>query len=468
MSRKTMQWFKFFLLFIIWSGAGPNSIIAAEIGKDKPAKKMRIYHVDLIPTGKGSLQQVTLTEDIYLHSRGRELNDLMILDSLGETLPFEISTPEVKTLEYEKQVVTYPIREPRFLLKQTDNISFKYDQDNRISEIQKINDKSSGEKQQKIIGYLLDLGKEQTSNNISLNFKLSSVIQTSFLRFDIDQSNNLKNWTSASSNEVLAQLVDNQQLTVHNKINLSRINGRYLRINLLDKSPTFSIQSAKLSYSERQNISLVWGQQRQVEFSETEKAFVINTSPSLAYRTLQLDLPKAPTILRGKLFVRNDDKSIWRLKRHLDFFHILDGEKHIEKNRIYLNGLRAEQIKLVFDDFNKSQKSNPLTLKLAWMPQRLTFVANGNTPYEIIVGDSKKKLSARQVERAQNQRMIDAIKNEIITPISEAKLGESYIEVIEPIVESYFNWKKIGLWLILVVGVMVMAWMAKGLLKQVD
>jgi len=456
------------VVFVFCIGAVSNSISAVEFSQEKRQKEERIYHVDLIPSGKGSLQQVTLTEDIYLHSVDRELNDLWIFDSLGEKLPFEITTPEMKILQLEKEIVTYPIRKPRYLLKQTDNISFIYDQENRISEIQKVNDKASREKEQKVIGYLLDLGEESTNNNISVSFKLSKVAQTSFLRFNIDQSSNLKHWDSVSSNEVLAQLIDNEQLTIHNQIKLSRINGRYLRINLLDKSPAFSIQSSKIEYSEQQNISLVWGQEKQIDFSEIEKAFVINTSLSLAYRTLQLDLPESTSMLRGKLFVKNSEKSVWRLKHHLDFFHIIDGEKHIVKNTVHLNGLRAKKIKLVFDNLSKSQKPDPIKLKLAWMPQKLTFVTNGNTPYEITVGGAKRKPSVQYVENAQNQKMINVIKNEITTPISEAKLGKSYIQLIEPTAESYFNWKKIGLWLVLVVGVVVMAWMAKGLLKQVD
>ena len=453
------------LVFLVGMLSISTSVFAADTDKKSPVEKEKIYHVEIIPTGIGSLQQITLTEDIYLNSRDRGLNDLLVLDSLGEKLPFEITTPENKILEHKKDVAIYPIREPRHLLKRTDNISFKYDQENRIREIQKTDD---SKKQQKVVGYLLDLGEDHANKNISLTFELSDVEQTSFLRFDIDQSDNLKSWASASSGEVLAQLLDRQKLTVHDQIQLSRIHSRYLRINLLDQLPAFSIKSAAVEYSERQNVPLVWGQQKDIIFSGSEQAYIINTSPSLAYRVLRLDLAEAPSILRGKLYVRNNDKEIWKLKNHLNFFHIIDGEKHIIKDQFSLAGLRAGQIKIKFDYLNDTQKSEPLKLKLAWAPQRLTFVANGNTPYEITVGKSNKNPSSRLVELAQNRKMIAVIKDEITTPIKQAKFGSSRLIVIEPIVESYVNWKKISLWIVLVLGVVVMAWMAKGLLKQVD
>lgn len=443
----------------------PLSIFATSTDKKLEARKESIYYINIHPSGNGSLQQITLTEDIYLHSKDRQLNDLLVLDRLGAELPFEINTPENKVLQYKKEVAIYPIHEQKHLLKQTDSVSFKYDQENRLSEIQKVN---GADKQSQVVGYLLDLGEEIMAGTIFLNFDLSRVSQTSFLRFDIDQSDNLKNWNTVSRGDVLAQLLDRKKLTQHNEISLSRVYSRYLRINLLDKSPMFSINSVVLKYTEKTKTQLVWGEQKEINFSDIEQAFIINTSPSLAYRTIQLNLSDSTTLLRGNLYSKNGEQENWIFRHHLNFFHIKDGEKYIVKDRLSLPGLRASQIKIEFDNVTEAQRLAPLELKLAWSPQQLTFVANGNKPYDIAVGKHRSSNTPIDLLKAQNHKMITVIKDEIVGSIKEAKFGESRLVVIEPVAESYVNWKKISLWFVLIVGVFLMAWMAKRLLKQVD
>jgi len=461
------------ILFIIVTSLTSISDTHSNEKKSEDITDSYNYRIKIHPKNDGSLQKIILTEDIYSYSKKNQLQDISVVDKLNNPLPFEIdiSTKEPKKLV--KSIAIYPLTEKRFLLENTDIVSFQYDQNNRLSQIQSnaFNNKKQSNEQEQVVGYLLDLGAENRPTNSHLVFELSKASNTSFLRFDIDQSNDLKYWHSISRSEVLAQLFDrqldqqpDQQLvSQHNKINLNEVSSRYLRLKLLDNHQEFSINSVIQEYSETKSSEPIWSTTKLANYNQQAKGYIFDLAQSIAYTHVKVKLPEPPSFIRGKLYSRNGKNDPWIQRNNVNLFHIQVNGKSIIQNELLVDRLRAKQMMIVLDNnYNQSAPKN-LSIDLGWAPQELIFFANGNAPYEILVRSSRD-----DSESMKDPQFISLIKNQLSSSIPLAKFGESRLEKNPDISDDKpLPWSQIFLWAILILGVVVLGLMARSLLRQV-
>lgn len=437
-----------------------NSCFAANESIPSAQKNQFAYHSTIVPGGNGPLQQLTLSEEIYQQSSRFDLRGLSVVDVAGVKLPFEITTTDRQSTLQSRNLLIYPIYEKIYLSDQTDKLLFKYNQNSQLREI---SSKSRGNNKNEVVGYLVDLGENFATNNSRLLFTLSNTLDTRFLRFDLDQSSNLKNWSRVSRGEVLAQLSHNGVSTQHNKISISNIRSRYLRIKILDQPPAFTINSVDQEYSTKQASDLKWGKFKNAIYDPGEKAYLTNIAASISYSKVKFELPKSISILKGTLYTRDSSETRWYKRNDFSLFQVQDGDKVISNDTVNISYFRTNQIKIQFDYPEQQIMPETFRISFAWFPQKLTFIASGNPPYEIVVSDSSVK------QRSNNQQqLLSDIKSQLSSPMEKAVLGKTRRVAMALPAESKTDWEKIGLWLILVVGVIFMAWMAKRLLKQLD
>ena len=426
----------------------------------------QIFYQTIIPNGKDVVQQFVITEDVYQYSQTSNLSDIKIIDADDNPLPFKISNVVIKTTSHTNDVVLYPLSEQKYFASQTDTVTFKYDHSDRLSEIQSINTHVKNQ----VMGYILDLGEGALNSERKLLFQTTPAMQTGFLRFDIDQSNDMKIWTSLARGEVLAQLVQQDMRTEKNEINLVNVNSRYLRIKLLDETPAFAIVSAKQVYSIRESTSELAYKSESISYDERQQGFMLDLSPAVYYQFFAFELDESNSILSGEIYVRNNNKLPWRRTNTFNLFRIEDNAKEIIKNKVYLNSYMHGQLKIIIN-YPQNMNDTELQLQVAWKPQYLTFIANGNAPYKIVVGDQDTIEHDTNNQEAQSQannsNIVSAIMSQVEGDIPLAKLGEAKLltsKSEEKPVE--IDWFKILLWFVLVSGAVLMGIMAKKLMKQ--
>ena len=108
---------------------------------------------------------------------------------------------------------------------------------------------------------------------------------------------------------------------------------------------------------------------------------------------------------------------------------------------------------------------SPPTLVLGWIPDVLTFVAEGEPPFTVGFGSATVTAAARPVEALlgsidedqEKGLIISAEPSQVFTLGGEAKL--------EP-PAAPFPWRTLLLWIVLLAGVAMLAWMVRGLFLQ--
>jgi len=418
------------------------------------------YQFDIKVVGDNPLQQFVVTEAVYDHSKNTRLNEINIVDKLGEPLPFDIEKNETKVTLKRREVDIYPLNESKYLRNKTDSMIFKYDGQDRLSKISK----SNGSFNSEVVGYLIDLGENPPGYNQSLMFQLSSVKQTSLLNFDLDQSDNLKDWRTASRGEVLAQLYREGLQSQRNRIGISQVSSRYLRIKLLSKEVDFDIKSVALKYSTQQAPKPIWGGEKLMSYDPDERAFLVEVPQSMNINAIQLMMPNPSTFFSGKLYSRLGENSSWNKVSEIDFFNVQKESNRAINNTLAFKGLRSNQIKIVADFENVVDESSALKIRFAWQPQKVIFLTNGNPPYRLNVGMQGVKKENSQ----HNQPLLSKIRKQLGGSIELATLSKAQkIERKIIIEKNPIDWSKIALWSILVFGVLFMLWMARRLMIQV-
>jgi hypothetical protein len=424
-----------------------------------------VLEIEILTRSNDPLQQFTVPEHFYLQGATKNQSHISIIDKFGTSLPYRVSKTPKKTQHQKRSVKIYALKETKDLQKQTDNISLKYDSRNRLTEVNRNNGsivedriKSSGA----IKGYLLDLGKNFPRENSQLTFELSTVTDTNFLKINIDQSSNLKNWRRVSYGEVIAQLVDQGIVVQHNNISLKNSRSRYIRLTILDKNPQFRIFSATQSFDRLSSEKFIWTSFKEMSFDKKEQAYFLEISPILTYKRFQIQMPSPPSIILGSLSQRLNNKTQWSGATDVDFININNDNNRILENESPLWTRNRDRLKFSINYSSPKISQAPLLVKLAYEPQKVTFFANGNWPYKI-------QLSHQGSNNKDNKKLFNLINRQTNGAVGMASLGHSrMVEMDYDENESKLDWKKIGLWLILISGVVLMAWMAKQLLKKID
>ena len=418
-----------------------------------------IVEVEINVQSNDSLQQFDLTEGLYLRGDIKNLNQLSIVDKFGAALPFEVSKEQNEIQLQTRTVKIFALKEHQYLGRQTDNISLKYDSKNRLTAVNRNNSSSDTET---VMGYLLDLGEKYPRVDSKLTFELSNAKDTSFLRFKIDRSSNLKNWRTVSNSEVLAQLVNNSVITKHNSITLRSARSRYLRLTIIGNNPQFKIYSAKQEFTQRAANQISWTSLKEMSFDEKEQAYLLDISPNLTYTNFQVEMPPAPSIITGTLLQKSNNKSRWTRSGQVNFININNENTKIMENKFNFWTRYKTQLKFSVNYSSPVLSKAPIWVKLSYRPQKITFFANGNWPYKLQLGT---QLQLRN--NGINPRLMATIRRQSGSAVGQALLGSSQKVEVDVVTEE-INWKKILLWVVLVFGVAIMAWMAKNLLKQMD
>lgn len=424
-------------------------------GKINNNKSETVYQLRVFPVKNHVLQKIAIPEAVYLKKIPNNNIGIRIVDSFGDSLPLKKITTSPVLLEKKLAVNMYPLYESKYLLKRTNKIEFSYNNKNQLKTIEQ------GEvlkPRKKIIGYLIDLGNKKLGNNVDLLFNLTTAQQTSFLKMQIDKSNDLKRWRRITNREVLAQLVEEKKTVKHNRIILRNNYSRYVRIKLLDGHPPFLLTGVEKIIAHQKPGGIIGRTINTLHYNAQQKGFILNISPQLQYLEAVVNVNEKTPLLSGKIMSRSGLKDQWRFEKNFDVYHFNINNSKVLNNRIDLKGIHASQLKIIIDF--PSARLQQLALTTSYMKNEVLFYASGNEPYYLQYGLGANKAN-------NHHRTLSAISGVEPIPRRLASLGKGQlIRLEEKNSDSNINWSRILLWIILVSGVMAMALMAKSLLKK--
>lgn len=456
-----------FVLQVVLILFGAGYLCAAEI---KSGDFAAGYYLEV--SGKGPIYSVEIPQEIYRTVTRSDLGDIRVFNSGGEAVPHGLkkskTDPEVgRTLE---PVPFFPLYEVRDGDAQP-GMSLQVVRNNNGTIINIDQGPVEASDQRRIYGYLLDISSLKREPK-TLDFQWAGSTQSTVVNIELSQSDDLVRWSRLVRKATLVDLQYGGQRVEKRTVQLPYPTKKYLKLtwqkNFRDFLLTGVVSGSEIAPSrlKRQWISL--GSKKAVK-EDNLLLLEFDSRYHLPVNSAQVRFSQINSMARLSLSSRSDEESEWRVRCDQLFFNLdLNGEAVQNEPCIFPPSPdQFWRLTILEDGAGLGEAANGLQFQLGWTPSELFFVGRGNPPYLLAFGSGK----LTQVEnKVDSQMVLQAIdKASVDQSTSMARIGNR-IELggelaLQP-APSRPPWKKWLLWSVLVLGVGLLALMARSLVKE--
>jgi hypothetical protein len=184
---------------------------------------------------------------------------------------------------------------------------------------------------------------------------------------------------------------------------------------------------------------------------------------ALAVERVQIALDQPNSLAPVDLFGRYDPNGSWEPLESGLLYRLTQNGQDAVQSELPMRGETLRQLKLQVDDRGGGLGAEVPLLRVAVRPVQLVFLARGAGPYRLAIGSAN--VAAAQlplgtlIPDADEQRLASiGVAEPAITPV-----------IVKPApaasVVPSSNWKRISLWLVLIIGVLALAAMAWSLVR---
>jgi hypothetical protein len=287
--------------------------------------------------------------------------------------------------------------------------------------------------------------------------------QEGFQRFSIEASDDLQSWQPWGTGQ-LARLSFGSERIEQRQVELPGRRARYLR--LLWQSPQQAPQlTAAILHSQRSEQApapLVWSQALQASRSP-DGEYQWQLPLALPLERLRVELSQANSLAPLRVVGRSEGKGAWRPLAQGLLYRLPENGAEIRQDELQLPGWPVQQLRLQVDPRGGGLGAEPPTVQVAVRASQLVFLQRGSAPYRLALGRAGAQSAALPLNT-----LIPAYQPQRLQQLGRAELlTESALEVpLEASAAAGGDWKRWGLWTILLLGVGMLALMAFSLLRR--
>jgi len=311
--------------------------------------------------------------------------------------------------------------------------------------------------------YIVDV-RDLEHDIVALVFSWPEQAQGFIGRVTVEHGDNLQHWRRLGSASLAALEYDDTRI-MQNRVELTGKVSDYLRIIWRNMPDNWKLDTVTGIYTSqghpvsRDSLTLDATSQ-----GETNREFIFDAGGYQPVDRINLVLPGDNVVIRASVFSRQDDKGRWRLAHKGLFYNISRQGESLQSNPAGIPVSRDRQWKVKLDS---GVTTEPLQMQLLWQPDRLVFVAQGSPPFELVAGRAQDRLQNYPQKTLLGDRSIFRMLREsgqagIASPGErEVRAGPDSLEVAPT-----KPWRVALLWVGLVAGVLLVAWLVYSLMRD--
>lgn len=440
--------------------------MSMQASSDVPVPQDFAFGFTVESEAQGALYELDLPDAVYRSVTRADLGDIRVFNSAGQVIPHELRLPKA-----ELEQAPAPAAVPFFPLytrseEDTPGQMLRIITDEKGTIVDATSTTVPSDEADSITAYLLDASAlEHTPNRLKLvwekpeNAGFAASVKVAY-------SDDLSHWSTLVQKVTLADLQSGEAVLAHNEIELPVRKARYLRITwpvalrevtLTGVLATFRAAGKPLPH--------LWLEVPGTPDNDDHHAFDFDTGGHWPADKARMDFPSSNVVVHAALMSRSAQEVSWRT-RHSGIFYMLEHEGAALESEPAVFGMTSDRYwRFRLADKERQLTGNPPILVLGWTPHLLTFVAQGEPPYTVAFGSVTMATAARPVDTLI--RSIDEEhKTGLIVPAKASPVFTLGGEVkLEP-PATPFPWKTLILWTVLLAGVAMLAWMVRGLFRQ--
>ena len=411
-------------------------------------------------TGDGPYYRLTVPIAVHFAARHTDLQDLRVFNGAGEAMPFTLLYDQPRTERTEQQIAVkwFPIDATDASADALRQIRIERRTDGTIVSV--VDGDTAAQPKRR--GYVLDLSQAK-DNALKLELDWDPAV-TGFQRLTVEASDDLQSWRLWESSAQLARLDFNGQRVERRQIDLPGGRAAYLRLTWQSPAEAPELTAAVLTEGSAAAHPAGYAWSEPAAPSRTDQGgYEWDFPQSVAPERLRLALAQDNTLASAAITGRSESKdAAWRgLARPVLYRLLIDG-KTLQQPEIPISTPPIRVLRLT-PDANAGLGGAP-TLSVGVATRQLIFLARGAGPFTLAVGRD-----AAQPAVLPAGTLMPGWGSTTAPPVAEASLGPL---TVQPGHETSSQmpaggWQAIMLWVVLLLGIGAIGFMAMRLLRQI-
>jgi hypothetical protein len=405
-------------------------------------------------TQEAAAYRFSLPLSVYQDTVREDLGDIRLFNADGIAVPFSLLWPAAQAPIRKPAVAlpVFPLREGSRVV--IDGIHVTIDSPRSAINLQTQN---GGAGDLSATQYILD-GRALDSAVSALRMNWPEAASDYSGRVSVEASDDLGAWRTVAAAAPIANLRANGRMLIENRIALAPTAAKYWRIKWLGAAPAFEVNSVLAEPAE----SLAAPLRATLEVSGKPDAvdaddYLFDLGAHAPVSHVNVVLPEVNTTVAVELSSRRAANDPWHIVARAGFYRLkaADAEQQNAPLEVRVDDDRYWRARITN---SAGPQRAPLRLRVEWIPNEVTFLAQGQGPFLLAYGN------ATAIRAEADLSQIPATLQ--ISPAAVGlprMLGGSTRLVGKP---AAFPWMRAVLWGVLLLAVTLLAWMAYRLANE--
>ena len=410
--------------------------------------------------GNDPFQRIELPFEAYRDTR-RDLGDLRVLNARGEAVALAFVGEAIP--EREKPVM---VRLPQFAVTSPPAATAAGRVDVRVrtmadGTLMSVEQRSPGKAASaQPSAYFLDASQLKFAVG-ALVFDWDAKPGSEIVKVNVEASDDLRDWRSAAARATLVRLEPAGQTRSQTKVPLYGSRAKYYRITasgspfVLRAVDAESATSVLRAQEPRKTTTAAATRTK-------EGDFVFDLGARLPVEAIRVVFPDLNSVAPFEISAREASNVSWRHVANATFYRISRDGAEIASPALELGMQSAREWRLR-PQVKPAGDGQPPSLEVQWRPAEIVFIAKGDPPFALAFGDKEARAAAIPVaslmpgyERGTERKLAFAT----VGPVTTAPPPPPPMTIFGT------TPRKAGLWAVLVIGVLVLGFMAWRLMGQ--
>jgi hypothetical protein len=454
------------------------ALFAATAHAERPADYA--FGMPIAPMPGVAFHVITVPAAAYEGVRHRDLADLRVFNADGGLLPFAF-VPRAAIARERPQPVSLPMF-PLYVdrdRRDVDGLALTVVR-NAAGTTISVNAADGEPAPNRVLaGYVLDVSAHDNAL-AALVFDLPATSGVTTMRLRIDASDDLATWRSVMSDATLVDLQHAGQRLTRDRIELPPTKAKYLRLSWRAGAPAIDFRAVKGEFGERPiEVAREWRPVSGTKVADRDGDYEYDLGGPFPIDRVGVDLAAPNSIVPASLFARNAVGEPWQPVATTVFYRLAPSSGQAESSRgvqsqsagdvvsppVAVDGGGRRYWLLRIDPRSGVAGTAAPPMRVGWRPQEIIFAARGPGPFMLAFGKHAATPGALPISTLvpdyDSTRQLPA-------NLAKGQPGERVALGGESRLQKPPDVKRWTLWAALVLGALVLGWMAWRLSRDMN
>ena len=421
------------------------------------------YGIAIHADGQDALCEIELPAAVYRGVTRGDLGDLRVFNGQGEVVPhaFKPAVTSSKETSAPVDLPLFPFYAETGAKLEDVNVRVQKRSDGTIVNIR--SQAKGAEGQRTLRAYVLDASNMKgPAQALLLDWK--NVAEGFVGKVRVEGGDDLARWSVLADNAALVSLQFSGHSLQQKRVELRPQKYRYLRVSWPENQRPLDLSSVRAepaaSIVEAQR---VWQASTAPSVSGKPGEYAYDLGGHFPFDRVRIELPQVNTLVQLQMMRRAKPSDEWRPVTSALVYRLRHHGAEVTSPEIALSGGGERYWLLRVDQKGGGIGTGMPVLTLGWAPQKLVFAARGAEPFQLAYGNSEAKPASYPINA-----LIPGYRTDTEFKVKAAPLGEQVTLAGAARLREPFDYKRWSLWASLILGVLVLGWMAFRLARQMS